>query len=297
MGSGEWWRVVPGAYAPWTAADGPQLRVQALALVLPDGVALSHRSALWVLGLDVLGDAIDVTAPRGRHLLARPGLRVHTAQLTDDVLVHVGDLLAVSAARAVLDVARSEGLPDAVAVGDAALRSGTTDRARVEAVLAASVGLRGVRRARQAMALLDPRSESAMESRLRTQLVVGGVEHLEVQADLYDGSVHVARVDLLVEGVVVEFDGREVHLAGRAFVHERRRQSRLLAAGLELCRFTAADVYGRSARDLAGEVLQAVARARRRPPPLLSRGPDTQRPPARWPLPTLSEARRSQVPR
>lgn len=291
VAGGDWRRVVRGAYAPWSAEDGVELRAQCLALVLPPDVALSHRSALWLLGLDVLGEAVDVTVPRGRHLAPRPGLRVHTAELEDDVLVQVRGLTAVTAARAVVDVARSEGLVEAVALGDAALRSGAARRTALLAVLDDSVGLRGVRRARAAVALLSCRSESPMESRLRVRLLQGGVGEVEVQVDLYDAGGHVARADLLVRGVVVEFDGREVHLERRAFAHDRRRQSRLLAAGAELCRFTAADVYGRSEHDLAGEVLRAVARAHARGGPALDRGPDTLRPPRLRPLPSLAEVR------
>ncbi len=284
--SGLWWRVLRGAYARWDVEDGALTRARALRLVLPPHAALSHRGALWLLGLDVLGDALDATTPRGLRLQSRPGVRVHSAELADADLCDVGGLLVVSAARAVVDVARSESVAEAVALGDAVLRHGAATAGLLHDVLDRSVGLRGVRQARAAVDLMDGRSESAMESRLRLPLVTGGLE-VEVQVDLYDDAGHVGRVDLVADGVVVEFDGRAAHLQDTAFTRERRRQSRLLEAGAALCRFTAADVYGRSPGSLVAEVHRAVDRDRS----VLRRGPDTLRPPRSVPLPTRADRR------
>lgn len=106
---GLWWRVLRDAYAPASVEDGPAVRAAALRLVLPDGVALSHRSALWVLGVDVLArdrrtglEVVDVTTSRGLHLVGRSGVVAHSALLPDQELCEVDGLLAVSAARAVL---------------------------------------------------------------------------------------------------------------------------------------------------------------------------------------------------
>lgn len=281
--SGQVWRVLHGVYAPHSLLDSVALRAAALRRGLPPGVALSHRSALWLLGLDLLDGPLDVTAPRGRRVAARQGLRVHSAALPDDELVEVHGLLAVSAARAVIDVARCEALTEAVAVGDAVLRSGASSAQAVAASLARAEGLRGVRAARPATGHLDGRCESAMESRLRMRFVLGGLADVEAQVDLYDGRGHVARVDLVVEGVLVEYDGREAHLEPGAFARERRRQTRLLEGGAVLRRFTAADVYGRSRDDLCAEVRRA---ARALGSQSLRRGPDTLRPPRLLPVPT-----------
>lgn len=284
---GEVWRVVHGVYASHACLDGHEVRARALRLALPPDVALSHRTALWALGLDLLESALDVTAPRGPRVQARPGVRVHSAALPDSELCEVQGLLVVSAARAVVDVARSEPLLEAVALGDAVLRAGAATRALVDAALESSLGLRRVRAARVVVEHLDGRAESLMESRLRVRLVQGGLRP-EVQVDLDDDRGHVGRVDLVVEGVLVEYDGRDVHLQGDAFVHERRRQARLLEGGAVLRRYTAADVYRRSAEDLCAEVRRAAAAVRPGP---LRRGADTQRLPRLRPLPTLAARR------
>lgn len=292
---GTWARVLRDAYVPG-AEDlrDPAVRAAAAARVLPGGAALSHRSALWVLGDDVLRHGLlDVTVPRGQHLVPRPGLRTHIAALPLDHLVVVDGLLVVSAARATVDVLRGERLQDGVAFGDRALRLGAATEAGLARVLDESGGLRGVRQARRGFELLDGRAESWRESVLRVALREGGVRGLDVQHDVYDDEGHVGRADLHVQGAWLEYDGREAHLDRRTFVAERRRQTAAAELGFEVRRFTSADVDGRSAASLAAEVLRAVALARGRRRDGVRTGPDTLRPPRLVPQPTLARSLRA----
>lgn len=287
--------VLRGAYVNGAEDESsPLVRVATLRHVLPPDVAVSHRAALWVLGEDVLDRGqIDVTVPRGRHLEPRPWLRPHTAHLRDDELALVRGQLCVSAARSVVDVARTERLAVVVAFGDRALRSGAATPYGIQMVLERAGGLRGVRRAREAVSGMDGRSESWPESLLRVALQAGGVRHLDVQYDVYDVDGHVGRADLHVDGVWVEFDGRAARLLRPVFVAERRRQTRVLELCFELRRFTYDDLVGRGPASLAGEVFRAVALAAGRDRSRALRGPDTLRPPRLTPLPTLAQSRRS----
>ena len=293
VAEGRWWRVVRGAYAPVEVADGVTTRAAALRLVLPPDVVPSHRTALWLLGLDVLGERLQVTAPRGRHLLDRADLQVFSAALPDTELVLVDGSPSVSAARAFVDVARRESLVEAVAVGDAVLRAGAAWPEDLLEAVEAATGLRGVRGARAVLPHLEPRSESPMESRFRMRLVIGGVPRPQAQYDVYDAAGHVGRTDFHLDGVVLEYDGREQRLLKAAFVHDRRRQTRLAETGLELRRFTSDDVFVRPAAAVCAEVLRAVAQAAGRDRSGLRSGPDTLRAPRLRPLPTLAEARRT----
>ncbi len=301
VAQGSWWRVLRDAYAPAALADGPDVRVQALRLVLPPGVALSHRAAVWALGVDVLArerrtgvDLLDVTAPRGRHVLSRPGVTTHSALLPDEELCEVDGLLLVSAARAFVDVARSDTIVEAVAFGDALLRSGAATLEQLEQALERAAGLRGVRRARAVIPHLEPRSESLMESRMRMRFVLGGVPRPEAQLDVYDDDGHVGRVDLYVDGAVFEYDGRKSRLLKPVFVHERRRQTRLAELHLEIRRLTSADYYVRPAAAVCAEAWRAVEMARGRDLSRVRRGPDTLRPAKLRPLPARADqARRS----
>ncbi|MBW3639556.1 MAG: hypothetical protein KY451_06895 [Actinobacteria bacterium] len=292
LATGRWWQVFHDAYTPAWVEPGPQVRVAALRVVLPPDAAFSHRAALWLLGIDVLGDLVDVTGQRGRHLEARPGVGVHSAALPDDELCDVGGLLVVSAARAVVDVARREPLVEAVAVADAVLRAGAATQQQILASLEAAGGLRGVCRAREILPHLEPRSESLMESRFRMRLVLGGVPRPEAQWDAYDEDGHIGRADLHLRGVVLEYDGREARLDKKVFVAERRRQTRIAETGCEIRRFTSADCYVRPAAAVCAEVLRAVAQAEGRDRSRLRSGPDTLRKPRLTPLPTRSETAR-----
>lgn len=284
---GDWKLVLRDAYVARPVEVDERCRIEALRLVLPDDVAVGGRTALWLLGLDVLGDRLEVLAPRGRHLLPRRGVSAHSAVLPDEELCQIGGLLVVSAARAVIDVARYESLVEAVVVADIVLRSGAATMLLLRESLRRAAGLRGVERARAALPYANGRSESHMETRLRLAFAAGGLHALAVQYDLYGEGGHVGRGDLFGKGVVLEFDGRAQRLDRDVFVAERRRQTGIAELGVELRRFTAADVYGRTPADLAAEVMRAEVLARGRKATLLT-GPDTLRRPRLRPLPTLA---------
>lgn len=296
---GTWRRVLRGAYAPTSCEDGTDLRVQALRLVLPAGVALSHRAALWVQGVDVLQrdrvtgqDLLDVTTARGGHLERRPGLRTHSAALPDEELCELQGLLVVSAERAFVDVARSDTLTESVAFGDAVLRSGAATQPLLQEALERARGLRGICAARTVLPHLEARSESLMESRLRMRLVLSGLPRPEAQLDVYDDEGHVGRVDLHLDGVVLEYDGRASRLLKQVFVHERRRQTRLAELGLEIRRFTSEDYYVRPALAVCMDVRRALEMAGGRDRSRVLSGPDTLRRPRLTPLPTRADAAR-----
>ncbi|MDX6199885.1 MAG: hypothetical protein QOJ79_3036 [Actinomycetota bacterium] len=290
---GSWWRVLRDAYVEWCHEDTPAVRAAALRKVLPRDVALSGRAALWVLGVDVLplSGELDVTVPRGRHLQARPRIRAHIAALPDAELCEVNGLLVVSASRAFVDVARRELLTEAVAFGDAVLRSGAATLELIDSSLARAAGLRNVRAARAVVPHLEPRSESLMESRLRMKLVLGGLARPQAQFDMYDEQgAHAGRGDLHLDGVVLEYDGREERLKKSKFNADRRRRSRISELGLEIREFTAADVYTRSDLSVCAEVRRAIVVAHGRDRSRLRAGSDTLPRPRLQPVPTRADA-------
>lgn len=177
-------------------------------------------------------------------------------------------------------------------MGDAVLRSGAATQEQLAVAVDGAAALRGVVRARRVLPHLEPRSESQGESRLRMGLVLEGLPRPEAQVDLYTVTgQHVARVDLVLEGVLLEYDGREQRLRKPVFVQDRRRQNALADGGAELRRFSSEDVRPARRSWLAAEVRRAVALAASRPAPALVPGPDTQRPGRLCPLPTRAEQR------
>ena len=109
------------------------------------------------------------------------------------------------------------------------------------------------------MALVDPRSESVGESRLRVGLTLLGVQ-VEPQVVIRDERDRfVARVDFLVKGtnIVIEFDGLVKYRGddgAEALIAEKRREDELRRLGYQVVRVLWSDL------DRLGEL---VARLRR----------------------------------
>ncbi len=289
-------RVLHDAYVVADAPDDVATRCAALQKVLPDDVVLSHWSGLWATGLDVLPrdrdrvDLLDVTVPRNRQLEDRPGIRTHIAHVADEEICEVNGLLIVSASRSFVDVARSSGVTEGVACGDAALRSGLTTPDRLEDSLDRAAGLRWVTRARIALSHLDGRSESLMESRLRVDFVLAGGPRMRAQVDLYDElGGHRGRCDLYLDGVSVEYDGRASRLELAKFSGDRTRGNGVADLEVEVRRFTSASYYGSTPAHRLDVLRSALEIARGRTRPRLHFGRDTLRAPRLWPLPTRAE--------
>lgn len=283
------WRVMRGAYVGAEHPDGPEVRLAALHQVVPEHAVIGGRTALWALGLPLGGtpDPVEVVVPRGLHLRPRAGVLARAAALPDDDLVQVGGRRVLSPARVVADVLRRDGVVEGVALGDLALRHGLTTPRLIEASLERAAGLRGVVAARSALAHLEPRSESLMESRLRVRLVLAGLRRPDAQVDLYDEARHLGRADLFLDGAVFEYDGFEVHADRRAFVRDRQRQNDMIASGLLVCRFTSEDMH-RSDEALLRSAQRTLAAAAGRTGSW-HRGRDTLRAPRATPPPTLAD--------
>jgi len=205
-------RVLRNAYVGSEHEDTVEVRVAAVRRSLPPDTAVTGRAALWMLGVDVLerNALVDVVVPRGRNLRPQAGLRQHSALVGEAELHEHHGLLLVSPARVIIDAARLEAVHEAAVLGDASLRAGVTTPELLVQALERAKGLRGVLGARLVLPLLNPRSESPMESRVRVELALAGME-TEAQTDLYDDGRHLGRADLHVRGVVLEYDGLVAH--------------------------------------------------------------------------------------
>jgi hypothetical protein len=269
-------RVLRNAYVGSEHEDTIEVRVAAVRRSLPPDTAVTGRAALWMLGVDVLERSalVDVVVPRGRNLRPQAGLRQHSALVGEAEIHEHHGLLLVSPARVIIDAARLEAVHEAAVLGDASLRAGVTTPALLVQALERARGLRGVLGARLVLPLLNPRSESPMETRVRVELALAGVE-TEAQTDLYD---------------VLEYDGLVAHTSRPAFTRDRRRHNAFSDAGLEVRRFSADDWYLRPRAVLIHDVRRALVVAQGK----TSRGrcgPDTQRPPSLSPPVTLDRLR------
>jgi very-short-patch-repair endonuclease len=225
--------------------ESPLVTLSGVARRLPPGASFSGRTAAWLHGLDLPPcDPIEVNMPEPLGSSRRAGASVGRWRLANEEIVVRRDLPVTSALRTVVDLGGRNPVTEGVVAVDLFLHAGMVTIAELRAFIAEHRGLKGIARLRRAVGLAEPKAESAMETRLRMLLVLAGLPRPEVQLPLHDDHGRfLGRPDLLYRErrLVIEYDGGNHR---DRLVDDNRRQNNLIAAGLRLLRFTAADVYG-----------------------------------------------------
>jgi len=165
--------------------------------------------------------------------------------------------------RTLVDIAEDVPLPLVVAFGDHILRQLLTTQGAIAECLARSRGRRGVRRARQAVDLLDPRAESPPESVLRVTLVSAGLPAPTPQVVIRSANGDfLARGDLVYEDerIVIEYDG-EHHLTPEQQAKDADRRHLLALDGWLVVTITRRDLRDprRAIRKVDGALRQRRA--------------------------------------
>jgi hypothetical protein len=139
----------------------------------------------------------------------RRGCTASTSRIAEAILSGSADVLAGAC---------GPELVEGTVVADALSHAGLFTRDDLGRYSRSRAGLRGIRQLRRICELMDPRSESPMETRVRLLLVLSGLPTPESQLVVFDrGGGFVARADLgyPTGRVIVEYDG--------AFHWEQRR--------------------------------------------------------------------------
>ncbi len=281
--SGRWLALRRGVYCPkerYDAADPTDrhLLLCRAALMAHDGRhVLSHLSAALSYRLPApLGDL-------GRPSLTR-GERLASTDRQDDLVVQAARLRGyetdawqgfrrTTPARTVADCLRHLAAPDGVPIADAAIHAGLTTVRAISETLAAQEGWPYLARGQDALALVDGRRESWLESYSFVTLYRSGIALPVPQVEIYDSSgAFVGRVDGFWpdHATACEADGRtkytiaelqavahaasddlaeaRVEARRRALSREKEREDRLRDTGLEVVRWGTADVVRRRAR-------------------------------------------------
>lgn len=243
----------------------------------PEAV-VSHHSAALLHGLPTpwrLPNWVALTT-NGSTRTATPQtmLRLEPAELTQAHVDHRSGLTVTSVDRTVIDCLRELPLPDAVAIGDAALRAHWVSPASLELIRTQQRGWPYITNADRALPILDGRRENWFESWSFARLWQLGIEPPEPQVAVYDlRGRFLGRVDglWLDAGVVAEADGSGKYLgefdpdgasgeaAARVVLAEKVREDRIRDCGLEFVRWDVEDM----ARD-PERVAERVERARER---------------------------------
>lgn len=217
---------------------------------------LAHESAAVLLGLPVIGGWPSVThvveeagsgGRRSAHVLR------HGTRYPPDVVL-VDGIAVTSAARTVVDLARTRSFASGLASADHALRHGLVTAAELAGEVERLAGTRGIQRARAVVEHADGRAESAGESLSRAQMITLAVPLPVLQEDFFDEDGFIGRTDFWWPELSLcgEFDGfvkfgRELVVsdqdAREALWKEKRREDRLRRLGHGVGRWTWDEAY------------------------------------------------------
>ena len=251
--SGDLIRVRHGVFATraaldW-AADDPvrQHAIRALALrqVASRAAVASHQSAATLHRLALLksppaGLVTLTLPPAGRRNRASPAdVIFHAAQLPPEHVTRLYQLPVTTAARTVVDLARTLPFTDGVVLADSALGQEKTTKPELQRILAAGKSWPGVQRARKVVEFADERSESPLESVARVVFDQESLDAPELQATVRTANA-AARVDFLwpERKVIAEADGLAKYNDRNDLIAQLERDRLLRDAGYKVIHFT-----------------------------------------------------------
>lgn len=231
------------------------LRCRALAIRLGRDLVLAGPSAAAVLGLTYAGQWPDTVCAlnslsdgtRRRGGVTWWGHDDHRSAVRDLGWARVTDPY-----RTAIEISVRESFVAGVTTADSALRAeghrGAGDGAGALLATAEALRLRrGARRVERVAAFANGHSESAGESWTRVVLADLRAATPELQVDIQDDGLWLARVDFCWPGrrIVLEFDGEKKYRAGMrasgrsiedVVIEEKKREDRLRAAGWTVLR-------------------------------------------------------------
>lgn len=227
-------------------ADELAVRLAAYLARSVTGTVGSHQTAATIHGIALLGPAPDgavvVTRPPGAtgSRTGSPGVLVHAAALPGDHVTAGPGVLVTTAARTVVDLARTSSLVVGVVAADSALQSKLMTKADMRSVLAACARWPGIRMARQVVEFSDARSESVLESVARVTFHEHGLPPPDLQVWVGDDGEAIGRADFLWREyrTIGEADGAVKYADKSRAVAQLRRDARLRKAGFEVVHFT-----------------------------------------------------------
>lgn len=218
-----------------------ELRCRGAALIVPREAVLTGRSAATVLGVPLAkpNDPVEFVVPEKHRFGPVVGIHVRRTAITNRESRPWNGIRIARPPRVALDLMlrlspRKRGwvrrLRIAVPDVDAFLRAGLIRRTTLARSLLRRRN-RGIRLARCALDMADPRAESLPESDLRVVLTVGGFAPTP-QLKVYKRGRFLARLDLALKKarVAIEYDGRW-HLHPDQMIRDRERRHRLTAEG------------------------------------------------------------------
>lgn len=242
---------------------------QAYQRVLPDAV-VSHSTAarLWRICLPTRFQnegVIHVTRSPPCRAPRRRGLVGHVLRM-EEVDIHHGQLIsATTVVRTWFDLTSLLSLDELVMAGDHLVRRQGPDSSveELDAIVVRMGAMPQAARARSALELVRPNTDSPKETQLRLALVRAGLPEPEINVPLLDSSsryVQTPDMTLRQQGLVLQYDGGH-HLQEEQRRRDIGRDEDAIALGWRVLKFTEHDFRpGRSGRPKAVERVESALR-------------------------------------
>jgi len=261
---------VPAAVARQFASvpNGDHVLRAATALVHNGtGCTVSHQSAALLHNIALVGEHtadVTITTPGDRRRGRRHGVHTYVNAVPASHVTHKFGLPVTTAARTVIDLAKSLTFAEGVVAADSALHQALTTAAELRHVASQCRLQRGGDRASRVANFADGLAESPLESLARVVFDEGGLPPPELQVPITSAeNQFIGRVDFLWRPyrVVVEVDGAGKYDADpRLARKELWRDKALRRAGYEVLHFNWSEITTESHRTT--EAVRTELRAR-----------------------------------
>lgn len=230
-----------GVRAHPRSSDGElTARCRALCPLLPDHAMFSHSTAAALHGLPVPTRTLDrlhVSAPRPARAMRRTGVVGHQLDVVRPV--RHDDLPVAEPVESWVELASMLEVDDLVIVGDALLRRvrPVSDLSALQEAVDAASGRPGIRRLRQALPLVRPRTDSPMETVLRLAIVRAGLPEPNVNHVIHAAErSHHADLAYPTARIAIEYDGEQHRTDDRQYRVDIDRLSSIQDAGWRVVR-------------------------------------------------------------
>lgn len=244
--SARWRRVFHGVWVPAEVPDTRELRLAAARLVVPDRGVLCGLTAASIFGADVRRlDELDVHVgfAKGERIRKRPGLAVCQETLDPGDITRVDGVQITTPLRTAFDCLRLLRGAERLVVADALTHLGLVDLDELRRYFASKRRLRNLRIGEGLLDVVEPLTESPMETRLRVVLLDGGLPKPKAQHEVRTSTGRLlGRLDLAYPEarLGVEYDGADHWLQRR---EDDRRRTSIREEDWEVLVYSSDDVY------------------------------------------------------
>lgn len=237
LARGEIRQVMKGVYVDVRVPDSPELRADALRLVVPPDAVVCGQAAAWLHGIESTALCPEPTIKPQWTFQPRP-------------TVEVLGLNVLTPAATAIELATHLHRPFALSAVDALLHNGTVTLKALTTASAAYFAEDSTSQAAQILRYADRRAASPGESWLRLRLLDAGFGRPELQVRV-DGPTRVYSLDLgypdrPVDGrrLGLEYDSDAWHSGRRAEARDEKRRGELEALGWHIIAVRRTDLWG-----------------------------------------------------